>query len=394
MADVAVIGIGGMGSAVAWHLARRGASVLGFEQFGEAHALGSSHGESRVIREAYFEDPAYVPLLRRAYDLWAETEKEARAPLLTLCGGLMMGLPDDGVVAGSIASARQWDIAHEVLEAAEIRRRWPQLTPSPDLVALYEHRSGFVPPEASVRAHAALAREAGAELHFETPVRAWRRQGDGVEIEAGGRRWSADRLVVTAGPWAPRLLDTLRGTLRVRRVTMFWFQPDDWSRYSVGRFPVHVWDDPERVRLYGFPAHGDASAGVKVAFFRAGEECDPDRVDRTVTDAEIDVMRDHLRSRVPGLAGPCLDARVCLYTDSPDEHFVIGPHPGDERVVVAAGFSGHGFKFVPVVGEICAQLALDGRTDHPIELFAPTRPALRPRLGPARSGDGGNLISR
>ncbi len=376
MADVAVIGLGGMGSAAAWHLARRGASVLGFERFAEAHALGSSHGESRVIREAYFEDPAYVPLLRRAYDLWEETGREARTSLLTLCGGLMMGRPDDAVVVGSTASARRWDIAHEVLDADEIRRRWPQLTPAEGTVALFEHRSGFVPPEASVRAHAALARRDGATLHFETEVTGWSREGGGFRVEAAGQHWSADRLVLALGSWAPRWLGALGTSLAVRRVPMFWFEPDDWARYAVGRFPVHVWDDPERLRLYGFPAHGDPAAGVKVAFFRAGDVCDPDKVDRVVHEDEVEAMRRHLASRVPGLAGRCLDARVCLYTDSPDEHFVLGTHPDEERVVVAAGFSGHGFKFVPVVGEISADLALTGRTEHPIELFAPARAAL------------------
>lgn len=365
-----------MGSAAAFHLARRGASVVGFEQFTEAHNLGSSHGESRVIREAYFEDPAYVPLLRRSYDLWSEASEAAGTPLLTLCGGLMIGRPDDGVVAGSIASAQEWDIAHEILDADEIRRRWPQMTPADDQIALFEHRSGFVPPEGSVRAHAALARQAGAELHFETPVDSLRFSADAIEIDAGGRRYAVDRVVVTAGPWAGRLLPRWAGALSVRRVGMFWFAPDDWERYTVGRFPVHVWDDAERMRLYGFPAHGNPQGGVKVAFFRAGDVCEPDRVNRQVEPAEIAAMRSHLAARVPGLAGECIHATVCLYTDTPDEHFVIGLHPENERVVLAAGFSGHGFKFVPVVGEICADLALQQKTAHPISLFSPTRGAL------------------
>lgn len=376
MADVAVIGLGGMGSAAAWHLAHRGASVVGFEQFSTAHAFGSSHGESRVIREAYFEDPCYVPLLRRAYDLWAETAEASGEALLTLCGGLMIGRPEEGVVAGSIASAREWDIPHEVLDAEEIRRRWPQMTPRDDQIALFEHRSGFVPPEASVRAHAMLARKAGAELHFETKVDALRMTENGVEISAGDRRWSVDRVVVTAGPWTGTLLPRWAPALSVKRVPMFWFEPEDWARYGVGRFPVHVWDDAERLRLYGFPAHGDPRGGVKVSFFRAGDACPPDRVDRYVTPEEIEAMRAHLAERIPGLAGPCLKATVCLYTDSPDEHFIIGLHPENERVVLAAGFSGHGFKFVPVVGEICADLALETKTAHPIAPFSPKRPAL------------------
>ncbi|NNL85344.1 MAG: N-methyl-L-tryptophan oxidase, partial [Myxococcales bacterium] len=334
MADVAVIGLGGMGSATAFHLARRGASVIGFEQFTEAHNLGSSHGDSRVIREAYFEDPAYVPLLRRSYELWADASEASGSELLTLCGGLMIGRPDDGVVAGSTASAREWNIPHEILDADEIRRRWPQMTPAEDQIALFEHRSGFVPPEASVRAHAGLARRAGADLRFETSVDQLSFSSDGVEIEAGGRRWSVEHAVVTAGPWAGRLLPRWAGALSVRRVGMYWFAPDDWQRYRVGRFPVHVWDDAERLRLYGFPAHGDPRGGVKVAFFRAGEVCEPDAVNRRVAPEEIETMRAHLAARVPGLAGECLRATVCLYTDTPDEHFVIGHHPECDRVTV------------------------------------------------------------
>ncbi len=377
--DVAVIGLGGMGTAAAFHCARRGASVVGFEQFGEAHALGSSHGDSRVIREAYFEDPAYVPLLRRAYDLWAEASEASGESLITLCGGLMIGREGDAVVAGSISSARQWDIAHEILDAREIRRRWPQMTPTDDQIALFEHRSGFVPPEKSVRAHCALARQAGADLFFDTPVANLRETADAVEIEVAEERWSVGRVIVTAGPWAGQLMPRWSEALSVKRVGMFWFRPEDWDRYTVGEFPVHVWDDAERLRLYGFPAHGDPHGGVKVAFFRAGDVCTPESVDREVRPDEIEAMRSHLRDRVPGLAGECVKATICLYTDTPDEHFIIGAHPENDRLVLAAGFSGHGFKFVPVVGEICADLALEGETAHPVDLFSPTRPSLASR---------------
>ena len=377
---VGIIGLGGMGSAAAYHLARRGVRVVGFEQFACAHDRGSSHGDSRVIREAYFEHSSYVPLVQRAYDLWSETQDLAGEELLTICGGLMLGRPDDEVVVGTLASARRWDIPHQILTAADVRWRYPKLAVPDDHVGVLERRGGFVRPEASVRVHNRLASELGATLHFETRLLGWQATEEGLVLttDAGPRR--VDRLVVTAGPWAGRLLAELGLPLAVERVVMFWFEADDWDAYAVGRFPVHLWDDPEGRRLYGFPAVGTAAGGVKVAFFRAGggggagQPVDPDTVDREVAEEEIEAMRGHLADRVPGLSlGRCVRAKVCLYTVTPDEHFVVGLHPHDGRIVLAAGFSGHGFKFVPVIGEICADLATRGRTRHDVGLFRPDR---------------------
>lgn len=372
--DVVVVGLGGMGSAAAAHLADRGLRVLGLERFGPAHALGSSHGGSRIIRQSYFEGAAYVPLLRRAYELWAELEAESGADLMTLCGGLYLGRPTGRVVTGSLAAAREWDLPHELLTADRIRRRFPTLTPADDEVGVFEDAAGFVRPEASVSAHLTLAGRHGAELRFEEPVLSWTASSSGVSVTTAAGTYSADRLVLCPGAWAPHLLADLGVPMTVERQVMHWFQPSAGVEpFLPDRHPVWLREAPDGMQPYGFPALDGPDGGVKVAFFRRGVVCTPETIDRSVASEEIDYMAARLREIVPTLPGRFLTAAACMYTTTPDEHFVIAPHPGVDRVVVACGFSGHGFKFVPVVGEILADLVVDGSTNHPIGLFDPAR---------------------
>jgi sarcosine oxidase len=373
--DVVVLGLGGMGSAAAAHLAARGQRVLGLERFGPAHALGSSHGGSRVIRQSYFEDPAYVPLLQRSYELWEQAERDSGTDLLTLTGGLYFGRPDSPTVAGSLLSARQWDLPHELLDAAEIRKRFPTLTPADDEVGLYEDAAGFVRPEASVAAHLDLAARRGAELRFEEPVTRWQATASGVRVTTAAGSYEADRLVVCPGSWAPQVLAELGIPLVVERQVMYWFQPAG----GVGPYEDHpVWiHGSDQLQAYGFPAVDGPDGGVKTAFFRHGAATTPETIDRTVHDEEVAFMAGHLEGLAPTLPGRFLRAAACMYTTTPDEHFVVAIHPAHHRVVVACGFSGHGFKFVPVIGEILADLATGGSTRHPIGLFDPRRPALR-----------------
>ena len=375
--DVIVVGLGGMGSAAAAHLAARGRRVLGLERFGPAHDRGSSHGGSRIIRQSYFEDPAYVPLLLRAYELWDQLETDSGADLMTLTGGLYFGRPDSPTVAGSLRSARQWDLPHDVLDATEIRRRFPTLAPADDEVGLYEEAAGFVRPEATVAAHLALAAHRGAELHFDEPALGWSTTPDGgVRVTTAAGTYTAGRLVICPGAWAPELLADLGLPLIVERQVMYWFQPvDGVGPFAPDRHPVWIHGGPER-QLYGFPAIDGPDGGVKTAFFRHGVVTTPETIDREVHPDEAEFIARDLRNLVPRLPGRFLTAAACMYTTTPDEHFVIAPHPGHEQVTVACGFSGHGFKFVPVVGEILADLAVDGSTRHPIELFDPRRPAL------------------
>jgi sarcosine oxidase len=374
--DVIVLGLGGMGSAAAAHLAERGQRVLGLEQFTPAHDRGSSHGESRIIRQAYFEDPAYVPLLLRSYQLWEELDRD-RPGTLTITGGLMIGRPDSLTVAGSIASARQWDLPYELLDTAQLRSRFPVLTPDDATVALYEPRAGFVRPEQTVLAHLDRAAAHGAQLHFDERVLSWRAHADaegGVTVQTAKGSYTAGSLVIAPGAWAPRLLPEFAPSLTVERQVLFWFAPTDGiERFRAPQFPVFVWEDPSGTQLYGFPAYGDPADGVKIAFFRNGSPAEPDTLDREIRPAEVERMRGYLTARIPTLPGRHLRGLACMYTTTPDENFVLAKHPRHPQVTVAAGFSGHGFKFVPVVGEIVADLVIDGATRHPIELFAPAR---------------------
>jgi sarcosine oxidase len=374
--DVVVVGLGGMGSAAARHLAARGRRVLGLEQFTPAHDRGSSHGSSRIIRQSYFEDPAYVPLLLRAYDLWADAAKEADVELLTVTGGLYLGAERSTTFAGSLAAAREWGLPHEVLDAAAVRARFPAIDPADDDLALYEDRAGFVRPEASVAAHLELAARDGAELRFGEKVISWSASGDGVRVRTGTGEHSAGALVVAPGAWAPDVLADLGLPLRVERQVQFWFDPPGGTG-PFAELPVYICEKSEpdgtASQVYDFPAIDGPGGGVKAAFFRRGTPTDPDALDRVVTRAEVDELRARLAVTVPGLAGPLNHAVACMYTTTPDEHFVIAGHPEHERVTVACGFSGHGFKFVPVVGEILADLAVDGATTHPIALFDPRR---------------------
>ncbi|SDN66278.1 N-methyl-L-tryptophan oxidase [Allokutzneria albata] len=373
MYDVIVAGLGGMGSAAAHQLASRGARVLGLERFGPAHDKGSSHGGSRIIRQSYFEDPAYVPLLLRAYELWEKLERDTGREILSMTGGVMVGPPSSKTVAGSLRSAREWDLPHEMLDAGEIRERFPTLAPKPDEVALYERRAGFVRPEETVTAHIQLA-SAQADLRFEEPVLRFESTSDGVRVITAKGSYEAGELVICPGAWAPELLADLGVPFAIERQIQYWFEPAGGVEpFDLGHHPIYIWEDAAGVQVYGFPAHDGPAGGAKVAFFRKGVPCTPETIDRTVYQEEIDAMAGHMAACIPSLPGRFLRAATCMYTTTPDEHFVIARHPAHERVTVACGFSGHGFKFVPVVGEILADLALTGRTEHPIALFDPSR---------------------
>jgi sarcosine oxidase len=372
--DAIVAGLGGMGSATAYRLAGRGKRVLGLERFSPAHDRGSSHGRSRIIRQAYFEHPAYVPLLLRAYELWEQLERETGRELMTLTGGLMIGRREGELVSGSVSSAEEHGLPYELLGAGEIEDRFPPFSPDPDTVALYEEKAGFVRPEESVRAHLDRAGSLGADLRFEEPLLSWEPSGEGVRVETPEGSYEAERLVIAPGAWAPQLLADLGLPLEVERQVMYWFEPAGGIEpFLPDCFPIFIWEPDDGSMFYGFPAQDD-DRGVKTAFFRAGGvPTTPETIDREVYEEEIDLIRTYLAEHVPDLAGRCLEAEVCMYTNTPDLHFVISLHPGHPQVVLACGFSGHGYKFCSVVGEILADLATSGSTRYPIELFSPDR---------------------
>ncbi len=374
--DAIVLGLGGMGSAALRSLAGRGRRVLGLEQFEPGHDRGSSHGGSRMIRQAYFEGAAYVPLLLRSYELWRTVEHDLREPLLTVTGGAFIGTPDSVTVAGSLAAAREWNLPHEVLDAGEIRRRWPAMHPDPAAVAVVESAAGFVHAERAVKGNCRLAIAAGADVRTGERALSWQvSSGEEVRVTTTSASYDADRLVVTAGPWAPQVLADLGLPLTIERQLQFWFAPGS-PEYELGRFPVFIWELADRGQVYGFP--NIDGLGPKFGIFRLGASpVNADTVDRTVHDAEVGRMRAHLDTILPAAAvAPLVKGVTCMYTTSPDEHFVIDRHPAHPQVVLATGFSGHGFKFVPVVGEILADLATEGATRHDIEMFRLARPAV------------------
>ena len=372
--DVVVAGLGGMGSAAAYQLAGRGQRVLGLEKFSPAHDKGSSHGRSRIIRQAYFEGAEYVPLLLRAYELWEQLEEETGQELMTLTGGLMIGREDGELVSGSVKSADEHVLPYEMLDAAEIRRRFPAYAPGPETVALYEENAGFVRPEETVKAHLDRADSLGADLRFEEPVLSWEASESGVRVKTPVDSYEAERLVISPGAWAPQLLGDLDLPLEVTRQVMFWYEPTGGLEpFLPESFPIFIWEPDDGNMFYGFPAQDD-DRGVKAAFFRAGGvSTSPETIDREVREEEIGFLRGYLADHIPELAGRCLDARACMYTNTPDEHFVISVYPENPRVVIACGFSGHGYKFCSVVGEILADLSIEGSTPHPIDLFSPAR---------------------
>ncbi len=365
--DVVVVGLGAMGSAAVHHLARSGQRVLGLDRFPPPHDRGSSHGQTRIIREAYFEDPAYVPLLRRAYELWFELEKEAGTALLRTTGGLMIGAADSEVVTGALRSAREHGLPHEFLEARDIRARFPALRPADDMAGVLEPRAGMLFPEECIRAHLAMAQRAGAALRYDEPVLGWTADASGVQVTTPRGVRHAGRLVVTAGAWVARLFPELALPFRVERQVLHWFAPaGDAEQFRPDRCPVHLWQVDGSHFFYGFPLWGE---GVKVARHHDGQTTDPDQVDREVHAAEVSDMRAFVRRFLPAADGPVCQSVVCLYTNTPDGHFWIDQHPAHSRVLITSPCSGHGFKFASVVGEIVSAWAVGAGDRFDLRLF-------------------------
>ncbi len=366
--DVIVVGLGAMGSAAAAEAAGRGARVLGLDRYAPPHALGSSHGRSRIIREAYFEHPLYVPLVQRAYALWERLEERTGARLLVRTGGLMVGPPDGELVAGALRSAETHGLAHEVLTADEVRRRVPGFRPPDDSVAVLEPRAGLLFPERAIAAQLGLAGSAGADLRLGEPVVSWTADGDVVEVRTAGGRYAAARLILAAGAWLGGLVPELALPLEIERAVLAWFGPSvPTPLYAPERFPIFLHElSPGRV-WYGFP---DTGHGVKVAAHHHGEAVSrPEALRREVKPAEVAPLGDLVRAYLPAAAGPCTETAACMYTNTPDSHFLIDAHPAHPAVLVASPCSGHGFKFSPAIGEILADLALTGTTAFDLTPF-------------------------
>lgn len=375
--DVAIAGLGGMGSAIAAHCAARGVSVIGLEQFGPAHDRGSSHGKSRMIRKAYFEDAAYVPLVLRSYELWRALERETGQELLRIIGVLSVGDEESEIIGGTKRSAAQHSIAIEAWSREQVRERHPSLQLLENETALFEPDGGVLDPEAAVRAHLKVAAAGGAELRFETAMRSWKANGNGIELQlADGSVLSARKLVLSLGPWFQETLAALGVSLHVQRNVQAWFSPAS-NLYDAGRFPAFLLDRAGLpAPLYGFPDFGD---GLKIAFHGHGAITTADRVEREVDTArDVTPIVQAMDEWMPGGAATFREAKPCMYSLTPDSNFVIDRHPEHPNVVLCGGFSGHGFKFAPVVGEIAADLALDGGSRHQIDFLSLKRFGAKP----------------
>jgi sarcosine oxidase len=365
--DVIVIGIGGMGSAAAFHLAARGARVLGLERFEIPHEFGSSHGVNRIIRLAYAEHPDYVPLLRRAFELWRTLERLSGDRLLIVTGGVDAGPPDGATVTGSLRSCALHDIPHELIDAQELRRRFPGFRLPDGMAAVCQPDAGFVLSERAIIAHVAAARAAGADVRTRERVLGWESIAGGVRVRTDRGTYEAARLVVTAGAWASTLVPGLGALAKPERQVLLWTDPIRPDRFRPDAFPVFNMETADG-RFYGFPVFG--VPGFKIGrYHHRHEPADPDRMDRECHPEDETLLREAVVHYFPDAAGPTLAMKTCLFTNSPDEHFRIDRLPDEPSVTIAAGFSGHGYKFCPVVGEILADLTLDGGTPHDIGLF-------------------------
>jgi sarcosine oxidase len=364
-----VLGLGAMGSATLCQLALRGWRVLGLEQFSEGHSLGSSHGDSRIIRETYFERPLYVPLVQRAHDLWRELEERSGTALMTINGGLMIGPPDGTVVLGTLRSAAEHRLPHELLTAAATRERFPAFRLADDLVAVLDPRAGYLDPERCNKAHIDVAREAGGEARFTERVHEWMPDGEGVRVTTSTGNYLADRLVIAGGGWSAELLSELQLPLTVERQSVFWLDPDGRAeQYSSEQFPIYAYEHKPGNICYGFPR---LARGVKASVMHDGEMSEhPDGVRRTVDESEAVPLRNALRPVLPELAEAAIrESGVCIFTNTPDHDFIVDFHPDYPQVLVSSACSGHGFKFASALGEVHADLLTTGNSRFDLSAF-------------------------
>jgi sarcosine oxidase len=365
-----------MGSATLWQVASRGASVIGFDQYEPGHSMGAGHGESKIFRTAYAEGPEYVPLLRAALPLWRQLEEETGRPLLTLTGGVMIGPLDHDFIAGALRSAREQGVAHRVYDAAEAEARWPQLKLGAEDHVVWEPRAGLLRPELAVVTAAERARELGARLITGVRVDSVRQDGDQVEIRAGDRSWRVGHVILAVGSWIGKVLGGEDLPFWVERQVQAWFPLEDPELYQPERFGIFIRALDAVSTWYGFPTLDGRT--VKVAFHHYnGAPSDPDTIDRKVHASDIEPLREIALANLRGLRPDVDRSLVCMYCNTPDGHFVIGPMPGSPRIVLCGPMAGHGFKVCTVVGAIGADLALEGRTSFDIRPFDPARlPAL------------------
>jgi sarcosine oxidase len=376
--DVIIIGVGGMGSAAAYQLAKRGKRVLGIERFDIPHSFGSSHGISRIIRLPYYEDPAYVPLLRRAYELWREIEVLSGQEILVITGSIDASAEDDPLFQGALASARLHDLAHDVLTGEQVNARFPGYALPASHHAVFQAEGGLVASERAIVAHVEAAQAYGAVIHAREKVLDWSVQdgNDGVVVTTDRGRYTAERLVLTAGSWMGELVPSLKRVAVPERQVLAWLQPREARLFGPDAFPVFNLQ-VEEGRYYGLPIY--QVPGFKFGRYHHRDETGPAESVCREPDLEDErILRSFAERYFPRGAGSTMALRTCMFTNTPDEHFILDLSPEYEQVVLASPCSGHGYKFCSVVGEIIADLACDGSTRHDIGFLNASRRGLTP----------------
>ena len=373
--DAIVIGAGAMGSAAAYYLSKRGQRVLLLEQFEIDHRKGSSYGYSRIIRYTY-DHPEYVELMKDTFPLWFALEDELGETLYHRTGGISFGPADDRSLQATIKAVENGGIDYELLSIADAHERFPQFRFGSDFKVLYQPDSGFISASKAVRGHVKLARQLGAVVKDNTPVERIRATSAGVDVRADGERYSTGKLVVTAGSWAKHLLKEtgLELPLITLRCQLNFMSPADWRPYEPEGCPVWGAHVSERFRetVYGIPSH--AGSGFKIAFHGGAAQQHPAEIDYAPDAENVQALRPFMQAHIPGIAqSPVKESRICLYTQTPDEHFIVDAHPAHQHIAIGAGFSGHGFKFSTMIGKMLTDIALEGATSHNDRLFKISR---------------------
>ena len=377
--DVIVIGVGSMGSATSYYLAKRGYKVLGLEQFDISHEFGSHAGQSRIIRKAYFEHPGYVPLLERAYENWEALEWETGKQVYYKTGLLYAGNPNNEMIKGVERSAGLYNIDLDQMNIAAAADQFPQFKFPDDFEILFEPEAGFITPEKAIRLYASQAKKNGAAIHSNEKVINWEKERNTILVKTDKQTYQCDKLIITAGAWAGKMIPGLADKIKVTRQFVAWIKTKNDDQFELNKFPCWmISDDEKHGCYYGFPLLDTEKfgepAGLKLAHHFPNEVTDPDKVDRLTTEKDIQNLNYCLNKYLPGVFDSILHTKICLYANSPDENFIIDKLPGyEENVSIACGFSGHGFKFASVVGEILADLAIEGRSDLPIEFLNANR---------------------
>lgn len=365
--DVLVAGLGAMGSAAVDHLAATDLDVVGVDPRRPPHAEGSHHGHTRIIRKAYFEHPAYVPWVQRAYELWGQLQADVDEELFVRTGGLHVSRPGGRQTEDARYAIQEHDLVADELDHDALVDRYPAFADAPPLEAIYSPHSGFLWSQRCIRAQLDRARSRGAELHTDTGLRSFTSTPEGVRAETTDEVVEAGTLVLAVGPWLPRLAPELPVPFEIERQVQFLFEPVRHAeRFEPEAFPVFAFDGADGQVYYGVSVPG---RGVKIAAHHGGETTTPEAVDRQVRDEDVTKVRGFLASVLPDLEGPPREAMVCLYTNTPDHHFLLDWHPSEANVLVVSPCSGHGFKFAPAIGEGVADLVTEGATRQPASLF-------------------------